>query len=271
MWKICRICSKSVYPMDPQINIDGTILHKPCAKCLDCKCQITLTNFAKYETPEIITLLCKTHYLKRYHESGVLLGSERFQNKKPSEKSSSKLASQSCNSEPLETPHVHASNRMSAKLTADRTPDSPLEICRSSMPESPTVIINNESIRNSIDYDFFHPIDRASIVLDKRDPMTSSSSSSSSSSSLPQRYNTTDVDPYTKRTSNDYAMILPHSGYISHSRYTSSDAYDEDFSSALPTTLRRCEEEFCTNERGSMFLYGELGYWRIAPHYLDES
>lgn len=33
----CKICTKAVYPMDPQINLDGSVFHKPCAKCEDCK------------------------------------------------------------------------------------------------------------------------------------------------------------------------------------------------------------------------------------------
>lgn len=75
----CKICTKSVYPMDPQINLDGVLLHKPCAKCADCKCQITLTNFSKHETPEGFLLLCKTHYFKRFREEGSYLGGDKFQ------------------------------------------------------------------------------------------------------------------------------------------------------------------------------------------------
>ena len=69
----CKLCLKSVYPMDGQLNLDGTILHKSCAKCKDCNCQITLSNFAKHETPEELTLLCKTHYFKRFHEQGQVI------------------------------------------------------------------------------------------------------------------------------------------------------------------------------------------------------
>ena len=77
----CKICLKSVYPMDPQINLDGAILHKPCAKCADCNCQITLSNFAKHDTAEKFLLLCKTHYFKRFHENGAYLGGEKFAKK----------------------------------------------------------------------------------------------------------------------------------------------------------------------------------------------
>ena len=75
----CKLCDKSVYPMDPQINLDGNIFHKPCAKCADCKCQITLSNFVFDVNSSL--LLCKTHHLKRFHESGSYLGSEKYQHK----------------------------------------------------------------------------------------------------------------------------------------------------------------------------------------------
>jgi hypothetical protein len=67
--------------MDAQINLDGTILHKPCAKCQDCNCQITLSNFAKNDTPDELTLLCKTHYFKRFREGGAYLGGDKYQKK----------------------------------------------------------------------------------------------------------------------------------------------------------------------------------------------
>lgn len=77
----CKICLKSVYPMDPQINLDGAIFHKSCAKCADCKCQITIANFTKHESPTETILLCKTHYFKRFHEGGSYIGGDRFHNK----------------------------------------------------------------------------------------------------------------------------------------------------------------------------------------------
>lgn len=73
----CGICIKSVYPMDPQINLDGSIYHTVCAKCEDCRCQITISNFTKSGD----TLLCKTHYFKRFNEQGNYLGGEKFAQK----------------------------------------------------------------------------------------------------------------------------------------------------------------------------------------------
>ncbi len=64
--------------MDPQINLDGVIFHKQCAKCQDCLCQITISNFTKDVTTEKTTLLCKTHYFKRFREGGSYLGGEKF-------------------------------------------------------------------------------------------------------------------------------------------------------------------------------------------------
>ena len=63
-----QVCDKAVYRMDPYINLDGTIFHKPCAKCEDCNCQITISNFVKNEAVDHTVLLCKTHYLKRFKE-----------------------------------------------------------------------------------------------------------------------------------------------------------------------------------------------------------
>lgn len=84
----CKICKKSVYPMDPQINLDGSIFHKTCAKCADCSCQITLSNFTKNENDGVVTLLCKTHYFKRFHEQGSYLGGDKFQVKNPRDEKS---------------------------------------------------------------------------------------------------------------------------------------------------------------------------------------
>jgi hypothetical protein len=74
----CKVCSKSIYPNDPQINLDGTKFHKPCAKCGDCGCQITISNFTKNESPDQTVLLCKIHYFKRFHEGGSYLGGDKF-------------------------------------------------------------------------------------------------------------------------------------------------------------------------------------------------
>ena len=75
-----------------RINLDGSIYHNVCAKCSDCRCQvflvlwafyllqfgqITLSNFTKSGD----TLLCKTHYFKRFKEEGNYLGGEKFDQK----------------------------------------------------------------------------------------------------------------------------------------------------------------------------------------------
>jgi cysteine and glycine-rich protein len=57
--------------------LDGSIFHKTCAKCEECKCQITLSNFTKTGT----TLLCKTHYFKKFHEEGTYVGGEKYAQK----------------------------------------------------------------------------------------------------------------------------------------------------------------------------------------------
>lgn len=70
----CKACSGSVYPNDSQISLDGTVYHKSCAKCADCNCQISLSNFTKSGD----TLLCKIHYFKRFHEEGSYLGGDKY-------------------------------------------------------------------------------------------------------------------------------------------------------------------------------------------------
>ena len=70
--KNCKICSKSVYPLDPQINLDGSLFHRKCAKCEDCSTQITTSNFRKYENSEGVTLVCEVHYNTRVVDRGTL-------------------------------------------------------------------------------------------------------------------------------------------------------------------------------------------------------
>ena len=62
----CVACNKGIYPMDPKINLDGSVYHMTCAKCSECNCQITLANFTKVGGG----LMCKTHYMKSFKESG---------------------------------------------------------------------------------------------------------------------------------------------------------------------------------------------------------
>ena len=54
--------------MDPHINLDGSLFHRSCAKCKDCLCQITLSNFNKHEIGGYTYLLCKTHFFCRFNE-----------------------------------------------------------------------------------------------------------------------------------------------------------------------------------------------------------
>eukprot|EP01036_Dinobryon_divergens_P026481 gene26481-35140_t len=72
--------------MDPQINLDGEIFHNICAKCQDCKCQINLSNFVKNTTENNSLLLCKIHYMKRFHEGGQYIGGEKYGKKTETEK-----------------------------------------------------------------------------------------------------------------------------------------------------------------------------------------
>ena len=73
----CPVCSKSVYPADPQVTLDGAKYHKGCAKCNDCGCQITLSNFTKVGD----MLLCRTHNLARFHKDNSYVGGDKFKHK----------------------------------------------------------------------------------------------------------------------------------------------------------------------------------------------
>lgn len=68
----CKKCGKAVYANDPQINLDGFMFHRVCARCEDCSCVITVQNFCmdKSADGETATLLCKTHYARRFQASG---------------------------------------------------------------------------------------------------------------------------------------------------------------------------------------------------------
>ena len=73
------MCNKAVYANDPHIPLDGHKYHKACAKCTDCGCNITLSNFTKCDT----VLYCKTHYFKKFHEEGSYVGGDKYENKNP--------------------------------------------------------------------------------------------------------------------------------------------------------------------------------------------
>lgn len=51
---------------------------KICAKCAECGCQITLSNFTKNEAEDQTLLLCKIHYFKRFHEGGSYVGGDKY-------------------------------------------------------------------------------------------------------------------------------------------------------------------------------------------------
>jgi len=113
--------------MDPKLNLDGKIFHNACAKCADCSCQITVSNFAKSEIGDQITLLCKTHYFKRFHEGGAYLGGEKFEKKAP--RDSLKDGVEAAAKSPLRTSVVEGSAAPAAwqaaiSPSAERRPSS---------------------------------------------------------------------------------------------------------------------------------------------------
>ena len=78
----CAVSGKAVYPLDRQINLDGKIILQKYAKCADCNGQINLSNFHISDAGEgKWLLLCKTHYLSRFKETGVYVGADKFKKK----------------------------------------------------------------------------------------------------------------------------------------------------------------------------------------------
>ena len=61
----CRQRHKAVYSNDAQIALKDGPVHKACAKCADCSCQLTIANC----TTAGDDLLCKTHYFARFHKT----------------------------------------------------------------------------------------------------------------------------------------------------------------------------------------------------------
>jgi len=61
----CRKCERSIYINDAQLRLDGISMHTHCAKCADCNCQLSLSNFSHGGKN---VLLCKTHYFQRFHK-----------------------------------------------------------------------------------------------------------------------------------------------------------------------------------------------------------
>ena len=71
----CGACNKTIYPNDDKISMGDKVYHKKCAKCETCNGQLTISNFATSG----LRLLCKTHFMKEFSESGgVYGGDERF-------------------------------------------------------------------------------------------------------------------------------------------------------------------------------------------------
>ena len=68
----CGTCERTVYPHEPNLNLDGRVFHKKCAKCKDCGKYLSLLDFGK--STDFIQesfLLCKRHYEERFLRSGV--------------------------------------------------------------------------------------------------------------------------------------------------------------------------------------------------------
>lgn len=90
----CSACTKTVYPGDPQINLDGNVFLKKCAKCKDCGSKLTLTNYhMSKDNDGKWLLLCLTHYKTRFSKTGVYAGADKFQKKTASEVAAAEASS----------------------------------------------------------------------------------------------------------------------------------------------------------------------------------
>lgn len=152
----CAVCSKSVYPMDPQINLDGLRFHKPCAKCADCSCQITISNFTKGEQDGQLILLCKTHYFKRFKEGGSYVGGEKFQVKASRDLQAS--SRRSSLAEPSPSTVTASTSAPSTSSSSAAPSDAPAatgsvrdRIASIKMNEKPKTDVQTSSRRSSID------------------------------------------------------------------------------------------------------------------------
>ena len=68
----CGTCERTVYSYEPNLNLDGRVFHKKCAKCKDCGKYLSLLDFGKStDFIEESFLLCKRHYEERFLRSGV--------------------------------------------------------------------------------------------------------------------------------------------------------------------------------------------------------
>ena len=65
----CAVCGKPLYPMDSQMKLDKVSIHSSCARCHECKCTVSLSNYAKSERNGAFVLLCQTHYMRQTYET----------------------------------------------------------------------------------------------------------------------------------------------------------------------------------------------------------
>eukprot|EP01135_Chromosphaera_perkinsii_P009973 Nk52_evm8s1992 gene=Nk52_evmTU8s1992 len=61
----CQVCTKTVYPME-KLVADGTVFHKVCLKCAECKKVLNLGNYAALEG----MFYCKPHFKQLFMKKG---------------------------------------------------------------------------------------------------------------------------------------------------------------------------------------------------------
>ena len=136
------MCNKAVYANDPHISLDGHKYHKACAKCTDCGCNITLSNFTKCDT----VLYCKTHYFKKFHEEGSYLGGHKYENKNPRDTKGGGVA--------IPTPVISSASTTAAGVAAD-SDSSSVKTSSEGKPPLPPKLVCDEDMNTDLN---LHPI-----------------------------------------------------------------------------------------------------------------
>jgi cysteine and glycine-rich protein len=118
----CGACNKTIYPNDNKLSMGDKVYHKQCSKCETCRGQLTISNFATSGS----RLLCKTHFMKEFSESGGVYGGDEKFSKNQSRSSSTVSSTSSTSSSQSNTPVITATKKPPAPpAQAAKKPPAP--------------------------------------------------------------------------------------------------------------------------------------------------
>jgi hypothetical protein len=75
MTALCKICFDPLKANEEVVSLYGKTLHSKCARCNQCACLITPSNIIKIKDERQLlknSMLCETHYIKKYAERGIV-------------------------------------------------------------------------------------------------------------------------------------------------------------------------------------------------------